>query len=224
MIHRREVWEIVEGERDRISSGNLEEPEAMACSSTTVHNLGRHFRCILVEAVRWTGPCGRSRPRSSVRRWFSDERLREWIDEHRPGFEFLGEPGAHPSKPGGPVWRLARIVHQANLTEFSYWFRSHSRYLTPMHLLGKRTLGFINTGGKSICEQYARSFSWQCTETRRLKSSATMGEQLHEKPPDLSTWNPDQLIARVAFLEQQLKEQTLKCVSANAPLQTILIA
>ncbi|CAF9923638.1 MAG: hypothetical protein ALECFALPRED_002513 [Alectoria fallacina] len=37
-----------------------------------------------------------------------------------------------------------------------------------------------------------------------------MGEQLHEKPPDLSTWNPDQLIARVAFLEQQLKEQTLK--------------
>ncbi|CAD6578698.1 MAG: hypothetical protein ASARMPRED_008807 [Alectoria sarmentosa] len=37
-----------------------------------------------------------------------------------------------------------------------------------------------------------------------------MGEQLDEKPPDLSTWNPDQLIARVAFLEQQLKEQTLK--------------
>lgn len=93
-----------------------------------------------------------------------------------------------------------------------------------MHLLGKRTFGFANSiGCKAFFEQYASSSYRQNTETRRLTPSATMGEQPFEKPPDLSTWSADELIARVNFLEQQLKEQTAKCVSANAPLQTSLI-
>lgn len=47
-----------------------------------------------------------------------------------------------------------------------------------------------------------------------------MGERSHEEQPDLSAWSADQLIARVTFLEQQLKEQAAKCVDPNDPLQT----
>lgn len=93
-----------------------------------------------------------------------------------------------------------------------------------MYLQGKRNFRLAIIAYKGVREQYASSSSWQCTESRRLKPLATMGEQLYEKPPDLSTWSADQLIARVTFLEQQLKEQTAKCVSLMVPLQTILIA
>lgn len=83
-----------------------------------------------------------------------------------------------------------------------------------MQLLGKRSIStkFPNIGYKFFCEQYASLSSWQYTETRSLMASATMGEQPFEKPPDLSTWSADQLITRVISLEQQLKEQTAKCV------------
>ena len=51
-----------------------------------------------------------------------------------------------------------------------------------------------------------------------------MGEPNCQEPPDLSTWTTDQLIARVTLLEQQLKEQSAKCVHAGGPLETVLIA
>ena len=43
-----------------------------------------------------------------------------------------------------------------------------------------------------------------------------MGDRLYDEPSNLSTWSADQLISRVTFLEQQLKEQTAKCVASNA--------
>ena len=92
-----------------------------------------------------------------------------------------------------------------------------------MHLLGKRTFAFANTGYKAFRERYASSSSWQYTETLQLKPSATMGQDSHEKPLDLSTWTADQLIARVTFLEQRLKEQTAKFVSAFIPRRIVLI-
>lgn len=79
-----------------------------------------------------------------------------------------------------------------------------------MHLLLKRTFVLANIGCKAFYEQHASSFSCQYTQTRRLKLFATMGEQVDEEPPDLSTWSADQLLARVTLLEQQLKEQTAK--------------
>lgn len=84
-----------------------------------------------------------------------------------------------------------------------------------MHLLGKRTFELTNINCKALCKRYASSSSCQYTEARRLQPSATMGEQ-HKKPADLSTWSADQLIARVISLEQQLKEQSVKCVGSIA--------
>ena len=51
-----------------------------------------------------------------------------------------------------------------------------------------------------------------------------MGERNRQQPPDLSTWTTDQLIARVTLLEQQLKEQTAKCVPPGGSPETVLIA
>lgn len=93
-----------------------------------------------------------------------------------------------------------------------------------MRLLAKRTFGVANVGYKSLLKQCASSSSCQYIETPRLEPSATMSEPISEESPDLSKWSADQLIARVAFLERQLKEQTAKCVRLNAPLRTILIA
>lgn len=95
-----------------------------------------------------------------------------------------------------------------------------------MRLLAKRTPQFANLhfGVKPLCMHYVSSFFKQYSEIQQLKPSATMGEQLLQEPPDLSTWSVDQLIARVTFLEQQLKEQTLKCLCPSAQLQTVLIA
>ena len=96
----------------------------------------------------------------------------------------------------------------------------------PLHLLGKWTFGFANVESKALLntyKQYAPTLSSYCTETRRLKPLTTMSEEHHVEPPDLSTWSADQLIARVTFLEQQLKEQTVKCLCPSALLQTVLI-
>ena len=87
-----------------------------------------------------------------------------------------------------------------------------------MLLLSERTIAFVPTGHKFLCGHYALSRSRQYTATRRLKSSTTMDEQLCEESPDLSTWGADQLIARVKFLEQQLKEQTTKYVNSEGSL------
>ena len=92
-----------------------------------------------------------------------------------------------------------------------------------MLLLYERTIAFAPTGRKILCGHYALSRLRQYTATRRLKSSATMDEPLCEESPDMSTWGADQLIARVKFLEQQLKEQTTKCVDPEAPLHPVLI-
>lgn len=92
-----------------------------------------------------------------------------------------------------------------------------------MHLLGKRIFALGNIGCGPFRERYASSTSWQYTKTLQLKSSATMGEDSYEEPPDWSTWTTDQLIARVISLEQRLKEQTAKCVSPVSPLRTVLI-
>ena len=85
-----------------------------------------------------------------------------------------------------------------------------------MHLLGKRTFELANINCQSLCKRYASSSSCRFTEARRLQPSATMGEQ-HKEPADLSLWSANQLIARVVFLEQQLKEQSAKCVGSIAP-------
>lgn len=87
-----------------------------------------------------------------------------------------------------------------------------------MHLVGKRTFAFTNSRCGAFCAQYASSPFWQHTKTLKLKTFATMGEDSYEEPLDLSTWTNDQLIARVTFLEQRLKEQTAKCVSPDVPL------
>ena len=89
-----------------------------------------------------------------------------------------------------------------------------------MNLLGRRTFALATIE----YERHVPLSSWQYTNTRPHKPFATMAGQLHDKTADLSTWSADQLIARVIFLEQQLKEQTAKCVNLYAPLQTILIA
>lgn len=95
-----------------------------------------------------------------------------------------------------------------------------------MRLLAKRTSQFANlhVGFKPNCMHYVSSSFRQYTEIQQLKPSATMGEQLLQEQPDLTTWSADQLIARVTFLEQQLKEQALKCVRPSAQLETALIA
>ena len=94
-----------------------------------------------------------------------------------------------------------------------------------MRLLGKRTFALANVGIKYLRKQHvSSSSSWQCTEVPQLTSSATMAEPNCQEPADLSTWTTDQLIARVTLLEQQLKEQTAKCVHAGGPLETVLIA
>ena len=92
-----------------------------------------------------------------------------------------------------------------------------------MRLLGKHTFAFANVGVKHLRKQHVSSSS-SCTEIQPLTSSATMAEPNCQEPPDLSTWTTDQLIARVTRLEQQLKEQTAKCVHAGGPLETVLIA
>ena len=81
-----------------------------------------------------------------------------------------------------------------------------------MSLLAKRTSKSANVAFKPFCKHHVSSSSWQYTEIQQPKPSATMGEQLLQEPLDLSTWSADQLIARVTFLEQQLKEQAVKCV------------
>lgn len=96
-----------------------------------------------------------------------------------------------------------------------------------MRLLAKRTSQFANLhiGFKPVCIHHVSySFQQYSTEIQQLKPSATMGEQLLQEQPDLTTWSADQLIARVTFLEQQLKEQTVKCVCPGAQLETALIA
>ena len=50
-----------------------------------------------------------------------------------------------------------------------------------------------------------------------------MDEPLCEESPDMATWGADQLIARVKFLEQQLKEQTTKCADSETSIQSVLI-
>ena len=92
-----------------------------------------------------------------------------------------------------------------------------------MRLLGKRTFAFANVRNGHSCKQHASSSSyWQSTEIQQLKPTATMGEPDGQEP-DLSTWTTDQLIARVALLEQQLKDQTAKCAHPSEPLGTVLI-
>ena len=94
-----------------------------------------------------------------------------------------------------------------------------------MRLLGKGTFAFANVGTRNLCKQYASSSSsGQCTETQQLKSSAVMDETDRQEPPDLSTWTTDQLITRVNLLEEQLKEQTAKCVHLGRPQEISLIA
>ena len=94
-----------------------------------------------------------------------------------------------------------------------------------MRLLGKRTFAFANVGIGHSCKQHASSSSaWQCAKIQQLTASTTMGEPSCPEPLDLSTWTTDQLIARVNLLEQQLKEQTAKCVHPCGPLETVLIA
>ena len=93
-----------------------------------------------------------------------------------------------------------------------------------MRLLGKRTFAFANVGFRNFCKQHASTPSWQSTGIQQLASSAAMGEPDCQEPPDLSTWTTDQLIARVNLLDQQLKEQTAKCVHPRGPLETVLIA
>lgn len=93
-----------------------------------------------------------------------------------------------------------------------------------MRFLAKRTSDFASVGCKPLCMHYVSSSFQQYKEIQQPKPSATMGEKLLQEPPDLSTWSADQLIARVNFLEQQLKEQTLKCVSPSAQSKTVLIA
>ena len=96
-----------------------------------------------------------------------------------------------------------------------------------MRLLAKRTFHFTNlhVRVKPLCMRYVSPSSFkQYSDIQQLKPSATMDEQLLQEPPDLSTWTVDQLTARVTFLEQQLKDQTLKCLCPSAQLQTVLIA
>ena len=92
-----------------------------------------------------------------------------------------------------------------------------------MLLLSERTIAFALTGRKIICGHYASSRARQFTATRRLQLSTTMDEPLCEESPDLSTWGNDQLIARVKFLEEQLKEQTKKCANPETSVQPVLI-
>lgn len=103
------------------------------------------------------------------------------------------------------------------------WYISGRQYLS-MHLRGKRTFKFANLNHKALWKHYASSSFQQYTGIPHFKPSATMDQQLLQEPPDLSTWSADQLIARVNFLEQQLKEQTLKCVCPSAQSKTVLIA
>ena len=93
-----------------------------------------------------------------------------------------------------------------------------------MRLLAKWTSGLAKTRINLICKQHASSSSPQCTKPQKAMSSATMGEPLFHESHDLSTWSTDHLITRVAFLEKQLKEQTLKYVCLSALLQAVLIA
>ena len=92
-----------------------------------------------------------------------------------------------------------------------------------MLLLSERTIAFALTGRRVLYGHHALSRSRQYTAARQIKPSATMDEQLCAESPDLSTWGADQLIARVKFLEQQLKEQTTKCVISEASPQSVLI-
>ena len=110
-----------------------------------------------------------------------------------------------PPRPASPAMRPAQTVHAVVVVLLIF-------PLISMRLLVKPTLGLAHTRLGFFCKQYAFLSSWQCPETQQLKSSATMGEQVSQEPPDLSTWSTDQLIARVNSLEQQLKEQTVKCV------------
>ena len=100
---------------------------------------------------------------------------------------------------------------------------SHIVVSISMLLLSERTVAFAPTGRKVLCGHYASSRSRQYTATRRPMPSTTMDEPLCEESPDLSTWGADRLIARVKFLEQQLKEQTTKCANSEASLQPVLI-
>ena len=95
---------------------------------------------------------------------------------------------------------------------------SHIVDSISMNFLSERTIAFAPTGRQLLCGHYASSRSRQYTAIRRAKPSTTMDEPLCEESPDFSTWGADQLIARVKFLEEQLKEQTIKCAILEASL------
>ena len=100
---------------------------------------------------------------------------------------------------------------------------SHIVVSISMLLLSERTIAFAPIGRKTLCWHNASLRSRQFTATRRLKPSIAMAEPLCEESPDMSMWGADQLIARVKFLEEQLKEQTTKCANSEASLQPVLI-